>query len=474
MSDAALLDVDAFRRDAGLADFRLPHLDQYFGVWAIEPERFQAAVHHAETVDLVKHVRAQIELGEATEEAAAGRARGKVYPVAGDGVAVIELSGPLTKYVASMAAGTSTVFLRRQIRLAAADDDVRAILLVIDSPGGTVAGTPDLAAEVAAAARQKPLDAYIEDLGASAAYWIASQARHVWSNSNGLVGAMGTYGVIVDYSARAAAMGLKVHVVKAGEFKGAGVPGTEITQKQLDVVQSRVNQLNEFFLEAVAAGRRLSLDQVRELADGRVHIGAEAQKLGLTDGVRTLDQVLAQLSSKPKSIRGTAVMSKDTEQLELTAVATELRSGAADVATIQRLCPEASDSFVLGQLKAGHTEDQVRQAWQAELAAQLKAKEEELAARDKELTELKAEQAEQAETAGKRHGVEALGSGAGKGSAASFDGDAAAAWHAAVAEKIAAGMRRPAAVKAVAHEQPELREAYVAEHNALHPQTTRR
>ena len=145
------------------------HVEQYFGLWAIQEEPFRAAVAKVEGIDLTVHV--------AQQRARPDPSRGyQDYSIVRDNVALIELNGPLMKYSSSLSGGTSTVAVRRQIRNAVEDEQVASILMVVDSPGGTVAGTFDLVDEVAKAAKRKPLWAYIEDLGASAAYAVASQA----------------------------------------------------------------------------------------------------------------------------------------------------------------------------------------------------------------------------------------------------------------------------------------------------------
>ena len=208
------------------------------------------------------------------------------------GTAIIQIWGITLKQESCLFCSTSTVFARRQIRAAVRNDAVKAILLHVDSPGGTVAGINDLADDIFAARQRKPTVAFIEDLGASAAYWAASQAGQVFMNPSGSAGGIGTYAVVVDASRAAKTEGVKVHVIKAGKFKGAGTFGTEITDEQLEMFQERVDQLNEFFIQSVARGRGMSLNRVRELADGRVHIGQAAVKLGLVDGLKSLDEVV--------------------------------------------------------------------------------------------------------------------------------------------------------------------------------------
>ena len=267
-------------------------LEQYFGVWAMAEDRFRGLVDHVASLDLVAHV--TLNQQPAAIAAASSRARGDAEVV--DGVAVVDLSGTLMKTVSSLSSGTSTVNARRQIRQATDDPAVKAILLRIDSPGGTVAGTADLAGEISAAiAAGKPCYAFVEDLAASAAYWIASACTKVFSNATALVGSIGTYSTVADYSAAAAKQGVKVHVIRAGEFKGAGIPGTEITPQQLAEMQRMVNDLNAEFVSAVGAGRKLSAEAVAGLADGRLHVAKNAISFGLIDGIQSFDATLSQL-----------------------------------------------------------------------------------------------------------------------------------------------------------------------------------
>lgn len=221
----------------------------------------------------------------------------KPYPMNGS-VALLSLAGPMSKGGGpSLSDACSTVALRRQVRQASADADVSAILLTVDSPGGEVAGTADLAGDVWKAAQGKPLYAYIEDFGASAAYWVASQANAVYANPSALVGSIGIYMVVPDTSDMAAKEGVKVHVVRAGDHKGTGVLGAPITDDHLTHFQGIVNDLNRQFLAAVKTGRGLDLTQNVAPANGQVYVGAKARAAGLVDGITSRDNVLAKLQS---------------------------------------------------------------------------------------------------------------------------------------------------------------------------------
>ena len=256
---------------------------QHFGPWMVEPEWFTKAL-------------AAVKAG-AYPVAAAPRAEESPVPsylLAPGGVAVVGIAGPMMKGDSSFG-GTSTVRTRQAIRKAVNDDSVSSILLHIDSPGGTVAGTADLAADVRAADARKPVYAHIDDLGASAAYWVASQARRVFANATAEIGSIGTYTVLEDTSGKYEKEGVKATLVSTGPFKGAGADGVPITDAQVAEIQTRVHDLNEHFIKGVAAGRSLSIDQVRVLADGRVHVAEKAKALNLIDGVQSLDTSLLEI-----------------------------------------------------------------------------------------------------------------------------------------------------------------------------------
>jgi len=216
------------------------------------------------------------------------------------GVAVIDIAGVLTKHptIWQMIFGGATMQdMAAQIQAATKDRKVKSILLRIDSPGGTVAGVSDLADAIYKARQSKRVVAYISDLGASGAYCAASQADAIYADVDAMVGSIGVYLVVDDLSKMAEDRGIKVHVIKAGEHKGDGVAGAEVTSSQIKEFQRTVDQLAETFVDAVARGRGWDRQRVEKLADGRVHVGVHAQQLGLVDGIRSLDEVVAEMQN---------------------------------------------------------------------------------------------------------------------------------------------------------------------------------
>lgn len=264
-------------------------IDDFLGCWLYEPDRFLAQWAALAGTDWVRH------LAAGPPQAAASTAR-TVEGKGGKRLAVIEAVGTLAKGKSSFG-GTSTVQLRRDIRQAAADPGVSGILLAIDSPGGTVAGTADLAADVKAARRKKPVFAHIDDLGASAAYWLASQADRVTANApTALVGSIGTIMTVLDASGMAEREGLRPLVFATGPLKGAGTPGTAVTAEQRAYFQKIVDDTQAHFDAAVRAGRGLSAAQLSAVKTGGVWVASEAQALGLIDAIQPLDKTLAELA----------------------------------------------------------------------------------------------------------------------------------------------------------------------------------
>jgi signal peptide peptidase SppA len=258
---------------------------RHLGAWAIQPAYLSGAL--ASIKSGTWQPRAESEGYEAEQ----GPPK-PAYRVTPEGIAVVDIRGGMMKGW-SKYAECDTLGVRSAVRAATADARARGILLVVDSPGGGVPGTQELADDVMAARQAKPVHAFIDDMGASAAYWVASQAERVTVNALGEVGSIGVYAVLVDESEAAEMAGVKVHVVSTGGHKGAGVAGTPITEATLTDTQRIVDQVNEAFHAAILRGRP-SLD-VSKVATGQVWIGAEAVGLGLVDAVEPMEQAYAAL-----------------------------------------------------------------------------------------------------------------------------------------------------------------------------------
>lgn len=315
-------------------DLGTNYLADYFGLWAIHDTSILRAVERIQGIDIRGHV---------TKQAVDGESSKNDRYMSRDGIAMISITGPTMKFVPSMAEGTSTVLVRRQLKAAARDPDVKGVLLVMDTPGGTSKGNEDLASEVAKLAAVKPVFVFVEDMTASAGVSVASQAtRRYANNATAVYGAIGTYAVLQDMSGMAEKLGVKVHVVRAGDFKGAGTPGTEITEDQLSEVQRVVNRVNESYLQLIATGLGRTIESIRPLADGRVILASDAVSAGLLNGVQSFEatyQELVQFVSRSAPTRGGAKnMSAEN---------------AATLAQLKATFPKSSAEWRESQLEAG-------------------------------------------------------------------------------------------------------------------------
>lgn len=261
---------------------------QLFGLWLIHDPWFAQALAAYRNGDL-KPRQQDSELDPEDE--------GFIFERGPNGMIIVKIMGQITKRRSSFG-GTSSLDVRRVLRDAQGDPTVSGALLFIDSPGGTAAGTFELAQEVQRFAAVKPIRAHIEDLGASAAYWVAAQTQKITINQMGEAGSIGTVAVLIDSSKAAEMEGLKIHVISTGALKGAGAPGTEVTEEMLKVFQEQVDDINRFFLEGIERGRGLSGAQLAQVATGRVWIAAKAMALGLVDEIMSFEDAVDQFAGE--------------------------------------------------------------------------------------------------------------------------------------------------------------------------------
>jgi len=216
-------------------------------------------------------------------------------------VAVLPIRGVITHHgdMWSWLFGESTVDnLGNQFRAAMADDSVKAIILDIDSPGGTVAGTGEFADEVLKARGKKPVVSVANASANSAAYWIGAASDAFYATPSALVGSVGVYMLHVDYSQAMDEAGIKPSYVAAGKYKVEGNPYEPLGDEARDHLQSIVDDSYGRFVHGVARGRRVSEAKVRNgFGQGRALPAKAALAAGMVDGIKTLEWVIDHASS---------------------------------------------------------------------------------------------------------------------------------------------------------------------------------
>ena len=190
-------------------------------------------------------------------------------------------------------------------------NSVKAILLNIDSPGGGVAVSQEIYTEIRRLRdkKDKIVVAYLSSTGASGAYYVACAANKIVANPGTIVGSIGVIAEWVNYADLMEWAKLKDVVFKTGEFKDTGSPSRALTENERKYFQGLIDDMYVQFLEAVASGRKLDLQEVRSLADGRVFTGRDAKGRKLIDEIGNFQDAvdltakLAGISGKPRLIR---------------------------------------------------------------------------------------------------------------------------------------------------------------------------
>lgn len=179
----------------------------------------------------------------------------------------------------------------RQLEDFANDDSVKAIILHIDSPGGGAAASQEIYHEVLRirSKHKKRIVASIESVGASGAYYVASATDRIYANQASIVGSIGVIMEWINYGDLLKWAKLKNVIIKAGSLKDAGSPTRDVTPEERAYFQGLTDNMHAQFIQDVAAGRRLPVQQIQNLATGRVWTGQQALPLHLidqTDGFR--------------------------------------------------------------------------------------------------------------------------------------------------------------------------------------------
>jgi signal peptide peptidase SppA len=292
-------------------------------LWAMDPRRLASLYTLAAEGRLEAHLTADVDME-------AVRQRGRPRSISG-GVTVVPLKGVLAPVggLLAMLFGIENPLdsFRTAMREAAADQDVGAIVIDVDSPGGVVDGIPEAAAELRALKGTKPIVAVANTMAASAAYWLAAQADEVVMTPSGAVGSIGVYATHRELSGAMEMMGVKNTLISAGKFKTEGNPYEPLSDDAKAHIQEDVDYFYEAFTADVAAGRGATQAAVKSgYGEGRVLNAKAAKAADLVDRVETLNETVARLSSRS---RGTAGARAEAEAgAEVEAEADEVEAAA--------------------------------------------------------------------------------------------------------------------------------------------------
>lgn len=222
----------------------------------------------------------------------------------GERVAIIDIGGVLMNghEVGLLSEGEHVVsFVVEKLQKAAKDSRVKAVVLRINSPGGTVTASDTLYAEILdfKCKTKKPVIAFFQDVAASGAYYLSCAADEIIAQRSTVTGSIGVIMQMVDVSGGLAKLGISTDAIKSGPFKDSGTPFRNMRPEERELFQGMVDDFYRQFVDVVAAGRpKLTRDEVLKLADGRVYVACQALESGLVDRIGTIHDAIDSAKSR--------------------------------------------------------------------------------------------------------------------------------------------------------------------------------
>jgi signal peptide peptidase SppA len=260
-------------------------------IWAMHPDKLLALIDFLAMQAAGEKLSAEeIEARIAPQTAAA------VAKQSGS-VAILPLRGIIANRINMLGAisgGTSAEGFGQSIDQMAADDEVKAIIMDVDSPGGAAQGMDELSAKIAGLRGKKPIIAHVNGTCASAAYWIASAADEIVLSPSAWVGSIGAMTAHEDISAALEKAGIRKTVIASSPFKGENASHLPLSDDARGYMQSLVDQMGAMFEDRIASNRSIDRDLVRSnYGQGRMVLAKQAVAQGMADRIATLEETIA-------------------------------------------------------------------------------------------------------------------------------------------------------------------------------------
>jgi len=217
----------------------------------------------------------------------------------GEGVGLVELKGVIID-------GQETV---RQLRDLKKDKRAKAVVLRVDSPGGVVGPSQEIFAAVKELAREKKVVVSMGSVAASGGYYVAAPATVIYANPGTITGSIGVLMKFSNIEGLMDKVGMKAFTLKTGKYKDIGSPVRTMSPDERQMLQAVIDSAHDQFVRAVAEGRKLPVEEVRQIADGRIFTGEQALALKLVDRMGTMQDAideagrLAGIEGEPELIR---------------------------------------------------------------------------------------------------------------------------------------------------------------------------
>lgn len=220
-------------------------------------------------------------------------ARSPIHLGANENIGILPINGAIMD-------GTKIL---KQLKKLEEDDSIKGIIVRINSPGGAVAPSQEIHDAILTVRKAKPVIASFDSLAASGGYYVAVATQKIVTNPGTLTGSIGVIMDFINLSDLYKWAKVERYNLKSGKFKDTGNDARPMTPEERELMQGTINNVYGQFVKAVATGRNLPEDKVRELADGRIYTGEQAFQLGLADKLGGLE-VAVELMKELAGIKG--------------------------------------------------------------------------------------------------------------------------------------------------------------------------
>jgi len=207
---------------------------------------------------------------------------GSVMVSVSDKIGILEVKGPIA----------DSTLLLTQIKEFSEQDNIKAVVARIDSPGGGVAPSQEIYAELKLLAAKKPLVVSMGSVAASGGYYLAVASEHIFANPGSITGSIGVIMSFPNYRELLGKVGVQTEVVKSGRFKDIGSATRPFTAADRTLLQGMIDDVHQQFVEAVSDGRHMPVDRLKPFVDGRIFTGRQAKEIGLIDELGTLNDAI--------------------------------------------------------------------------------------------------------------------------------------------------------------------------------------
>lgn len=218
-------------------------------------------------------------------------------PGSGGKIAVVELSGVIVDQAGGDVFSSADGVVAAQeviplLKHVANDDEVKAVVLRINSPGGAVVPSDEIYRAVLELRKKKPVVTSMADVAASGGYYIAAGTDSIIANPATITGSIGVIAEFPELAGLYEKVGIEMRTFKSGDFKDLGSLSRDITPAESEILQSVITDSYDQFVAAIVAGRKMDEAKVRTLADGRIYTGQQAKEKGLVDELGNVEMAI--------------------------------------------------------------------------------------------------------------------------------------------------------------------------------------